>query len=852
MTAWPRNAGHFPLGNTLLSFLGAVLVLGVVSGCLFGGGNSPTVSLTAQERAWLDQHRDNITMFYNTDFPPLEYAASDGAFEGYGADIIAEIESLLDVRFIKTLSRDWNQHLAALEKGDCAIAPTIVQTPERAHYAFFTPPYATAPVVIIVSDKIQEKLSLAQLAGRRVAVVSGYATEQYVREHLGGTVALVRARTVAEGLRDVSFGQVDALVENLAVAAYFIKQEGLPNLRVAGSTDYSFAWSIGVSRHYPLLFSAIEKALAAIPPEQRGAIHQRWISLDTTTGLNPETVRLMKWTAAFTALLLLALSIITVVLKGRLNQKVLVLKQAQKELVAQTERLRESENLNRALFDQTVVFLGLLDTEGRIVKANQTSLQFIGMNAGQEQGKLFYEMPWWPDRAQAEAVCREGIAAVLRGGTFRREVPHRDTSGTDHIFDFSLSPLRDDAGALMYFIAEGRDITGLKRAEEERNRLQEQLLQSQKMEAVGRLAGGVAHDFNNMLQAIIGHTEMILEQIDSGSPLYEDLSEVRIAAERSADLTRQLLAFARKQTVMPKTLDLNETVEGMLKMLRRLIGENVSLVWHPGQDVFPVKMDPTQMDQILANLCVNARDAIAGVGQIVIETSNCAVDAAFCATHPGASPGQYAMLSISDTGKGMDEKTLANIFEPFFTTKELGQGTGLGLATVYGAIRQNHGLITVSSAPKQGTVFKIFLPRHVEQTEVEEPADAAECPPAHGELVLLVEDEPSILNVTRNMLQQIGYTVIAASSPRAAQTHAEKHQGLIHVLMTDVVMPEMNGRELAERLCAARPDMKCLFMSGYNADVIAHHGILNQSIHFIQKPFTKQALAAKLRELLES
>ena len=395
------------------------------------------------------------------------------------------------------------------------------------------------------------------------------------------------------------------------------------------------------------------------------------------------------------------------------------------------------------------------------------------------------------------------------------------------------------------------DITDRKRAEVEQEKLQAQLLQAQKMESIGRLAGGVAHDFNNMLGVILGHTEMALEQVDPAQPLHFDLQEIRKAAERSTELTRQLLAFARKQTISPRVLDLNQTVEGMLKMLRRLIGEDIHLSWTPGRDLWPVKVDPSQIDQILANLCVNARDAIAGVGKITIETGNTTFDEAYCGDHVGYVPGEYVLLAVSDDGCGMDKETLGKLFEPFFTTKELGKGTGLGLATVYGIVKQNNGFLNVYSEPGQGTTFRIYLPRYAGKAEQARTAAPQESAMRGRETILVVEDEPEILNLTKRMLEKQGYHVLTAGTPGEAIRLAEEHAGEIHLLMTDVVMPEMNGRDLAKRMISFYPNIRRLFMSGYTANVIAHHGVLDEGVHFIQKPFSIRDLAAKVRQALD-
>jgi len=359
----------------------------------------------------------------------------------------------------------------------------------------------------------------------------------------------------------------------------------------------------------------------------------------------------------------------------------------------------------------------------------------------------------------------------------------------------------------------------------------------------------VAHDFNNLLGVINGYAEMALEDLDPADPLYADMNEIASAGRRSANLTRQLLAFARQQTIAPKSLDLNEAVGGMLKMLQRLIGEDIDLVWKPATPLWPVLMDPAQIDQILANLAVNARDAIAGVGKLTIETAQVEFDEAYCREHLYTKPGQYVMLAVSDNGCGMDRETMAHLFEPFFTTKPQGQGTGLGLATVYGIVKQNNGFINVYSELGRGSTFKIYLPR----CEAEGVAAAEQAHPqaaTGAETVLLVEDDPALLKSSARMVELLGYTVLEANGPAEALRLAQEYAGAIHLLMTDVVMPGMSGRDLHQQIGALRPEIKCLYMSGYTANVIAHHGVLDPGIHFLAKPFTRRDLAAKLREAL--
>lgn len=453
------------------------------------------------------------------------------------------------------------------------------------------------------------------------------------------------------------------------------------------------------------------------------------------------------------------------------------------------------------------------------------------------------DLDWVTGQMEVHVASRTPYAIEYR-------ILHQD--GTVHWVFEKGAPIAGPGQQPLWLDGVILDITELKQAQQHNEELERKFLQSQKMESVGRLAGGVAHDFNNMLGVIIGHTEIAQEKLPADNPVQTELANIRAAAERSAALTQQLLAFARKQTYAPKVIDLNATVAGMLPMLSRLIGEDIDLAWRPGSDGQLIKMDPTQIEQILANLCVNARDAITDTGKITIETGTAVFDQAYCTEHPDFVPGSYVLLAVSDNGSGMDSETLAHLFEPFFTTKELGKGTGLGLATVYGIVKQNSGFINVYSEVGQGTTFRIYLARYQgEAVAVGSGALAVER--AQGrERILLVEDEPMLIEMTTSMLERQGYTVLSAATPSEAMRLAGEQGGAIDLLITDVVMPEMNGRELAARLADIVPQLKCLFVSGYTANVIAHHGVLDEGVHFMQKPFSSRELAAKVRGVLET
>jgi PAS domain S-box-containing protein len=395
------------------------------------------------------------------------------------------------------------------------------------------------------------------------------------------------------------------------------------------------------------------------------------------------------------------------------------------------------------------------------------------------------------------------------------------------------------------------DITERKRAELDREKLQSELLQAQKMESIGRLAGGVAHDFNNMLSVILGHADFASKQVESLNLVQDSLREIKIAAEHSADLTRQLLAFARKQMISPVVLDLNDIISGMLKMLRRIIGANIELSWNPGENLWPIKIDPIQANQIIANLAVNARDAIPGAGEISIKTANVSLNEADCTNQPDSDSGDYVMLTLSDTGQGMTKDVLSHLFEPFFTTKELGNGTGLGLATVYGIVRQNKGWIHVNSEPEQGSSFQIYFPRTAAAVNTEKTETiSAHAPAGHGEMVLLVEDESSVLKIVKFMLQKQGYGVLTASNPESALQIVKNYSGNIHLLIMDLILPGMNGNDLAAQIQATRPGLKCIFMTGYASSFIPNEGALESDMNFLAKPFGMNELAEKIRQTL--
>lgn len=510
------------------------------------------------------------------------------------------------------------------------------------------------------------------------------------------------------------------------------------------------------------------------------------------------------------------------------------------------DALKVSEEKFHKAFHSAPVLMSISTLEdGRYLEVNTAFVNATGYGRETTLGKTSTEIGFIASEDRSKIL--ETLKSERLVSNLELELTHAD--GSKFTCLYSAEIINVEGKKRLLSIAS--DITEQKQVEAEKEKLYSQLLQAQKMESVGRLAGGVAHDFNNNLSVIQGYTQIALEEMNENDSHYRNLKEVLDAAKRSGALTRQLLAFARKQTISPQVLDLNDTVEGMLRMLRRLIGENIELAWHPGHNLWEIKMDPAQIDQILANLCVNARDAINDVGKVTIKTQNAVLDEVFCSEHAGSAPGEYTMLVLIDNGSGMDKTTLEQIFEPFFTTKGIGEGTGLGLSTVYGIVKQNNAFLNVYSKPGKGSRFEIYIPRCQKDCIAKRPDHLEQIPKGHGETILLVEDDHTVLDLSRTMLEKLGYEVIGTKDPNEVTKILREYPGKIHLLMTDVVMPQMNGNELVKQMAKVYPDIQTLFMSGYTADVIARQGILDEGMNFIEKPFSMNQLGCKVREVLE-
>ncbi len=509
------------------------------------------------------------------------------------------------------------------------------------------------------------------------------------------------------------------------------------------------------------------------------------------------------------------------------------------------EALHDREKLFRALIENAADVVSLVDAQGSIIYTSPAVTRVLGYTSEEYVGLNTFDLLHPDDSAHYTALFEQLLQQP--GGKVAAQFRYQHKDGSWRWLEAVSSNLLAEP-SVQAIVVNFHDVT-------ERKQLEEQYRQAQKMEAIGRLSGGVAHDFNNILVVITGYSELLLSRyLHDNDEARKCVEEVKKAGERATTLTRQLLAFSRQQVLQPEVLDLNEVVANTEKMLRRLIGEDIDLITVPERTLRWIRVDPGQIEQVILNLVINARDAMPQGGKLVIKTANVELDETYTRQHVDVTPGPYVMLAVSDTGMGMDAETRSHIFEPFFTTKEQGKGTGLGLATVYGIVKQSGGDVWVYSEPERGTTFKIYLPRIAEETAsaLESRPDVSE-QPGGTETVLLVEDEDAVRSLARQVLETSGYTVLAASHGGEALRLWEQQPGPIHLLLTDVVMPGgLNGRELAERLKPLYPGLKVLFMSGYTDEAIIHHGVLEPGLSYLQKPFTPNSLVQKVREVLDA
>ena len=792
--------------------------------------------LGAAEQAWIREHpRVHVGIPI---FPPLSFADDSGRFVGITADYLHLIEEKTGLIF-EPVFLAWPEILSQAKQRKIDLFAGVA-TQERMADFDFTRPFFHLSYVIINRLEAPFIRDLDSLSGQKVTVIRNVAMHKMLELEYP-ELEIRPYDNLLEALQAVSSGRADVYVGGIMTASYLIQKNTLANLKVAAPVrNEKDPLSFAVRNDWPALANILDKAIMSITPEQNDAVLRKWLVVRVEKGVDWSL--LWQWVGGLGGFLLLVISGMVYgnrQLKREVSRRTEELNQANRDLAAQGTRLA-------SIINGTTDAVFIKNRQGQYVVVNDEVVRLFGKPREEILGRD--DSHFFPSDEAGELMATD--RKIMNGEEVVTVEEHLTMLNKATVYLATKGPIHDEHGSVSGLFGISRNITEIKNHEDERVKLERQLQQAQKMESIGHLAGGVAHDFNNMLSLIIGHAQQALRKAEPSQPDIKNLRGILNAAERSAELTRQLLTFARKQAVSPRVLDLNATVAGMLNMLQRLIGENIQLSWNAAANLWPVKVDPSQIDQILANLCVNARDAISGVGKVTIETGNTCFDPSHGEPHPEIVAGDYVRLTVSDTGCGMGKEIQEHIFEPFYTTKDVGAGSGLGLAMVHGAVRQNNGFITVISEPEQGSTFHIYLPR--ENSSFAEVAETKEHRHQGGcETLLLVEDDETLLELERSMLEESGYKVLAASSAVLAQSLARQYPDRIDLLVSDVIMPVMNGKDLRDRLLTMKPEMKVLFLSGYTDDIISDQSVIEEGIHFLQKPFSFESLTGEIRKILD-
>lgn len=808
-------------------------------------------------------------------FKPLVFIDENGRASGFFPDILDYI-ALKEGWEITYITGSWSECLSRIQSGEIDLQTAIAYSKEREDKLNFSE-YLIMDWASVFKQKGSSINTIFDLKDKVVSVVkSGITTDEFKRviEQFNIKCRIIEKNENIENLEAVHNKKADA---GVCPNIYGTTVEHNYNIErtpiVFSPIKLGFAVNKKGDQELLLTLNRYISEMKSDKDSVYYSIRDRWISGSKKDYITPKWLFPLMW---ILSALFITLAVFNLVLKKRVQTKTSELVAANRKLTLSEENyrilleqakdeikerkiaekaLKESEEIFSYLMKYSPVYIFFKDDQIRSLRLSNNYETMLGKPLKELIGKTMDDL--FPSDL-AKSMIQDDMRILNEG---KEIIVEEEFNG--RYYSTIKFPIKIE-GRPSYLAGYTIDITDRKIAEQENLKLQEQLLQSHKIESIGRLAGGVAHDFNNMLGVIIGHVELLVDRSDITEPIRNGLKAIQNAANRSADLTKQLLAFARKQTINPKIINLNEAVEGMLSMIERLIGEDIDLIWIGSKNVGKLEIDPAQIDQIIVNLCVNAKDAILDksedeavkTGRITIETGKAVIDKCYCFDNFDAKPGRYLILTVSDNGSGIENERLSMIFDPFFTTKEVHKGTGLGLASVYGIVKQNRGFINVYSELGEGTTFRIYLPEYCEDdnTNVD---DAAECsmqelPEAGDETILLVEDELWLLELGETMLKRLGYTVLTAGSPKEAVNIAENYPHDIDLLLTDVIMPEMNGRELAKKLADIRPNLKSIFMSGYTANVIAHHGVLDQDVYFIQKPFSIQELSKRIREVFKT
>ena len=788
----------------------------------------------------------------DANFPPYEYVGPRGEPEGYNVELVREL-ARHEGREVEIRLGPWKAILAEFDAGAIDLTSLAHSDARAAHYDLLVQTWTLKQGLSFKPGRTAYPQELDQLAGEVVAVEENGATHDLLRnlpEDRRPTI--VPAPDHRAALRMVDRGQATVAVGNALTLRFVAHELGIQGLvEVQGEAN---SYYLATQRGRGAELAWIPEGYARLGTDgTRDRLVEKYLAARPSPWAWRDVAGPIFVVAGFLAAAATAVGLWNRALRRRVWQRTAELRASLQDkdalahgLAGSEEALREANEALHSLIEASPLAVVVLDTAGRVRHWNAASERLFGWTADEAVGKSPLYVPDWHEAASRSLFDRAVRGETLTGIEAQRQ--RKDGALVD--VAISVAPVRGRAGAITGAIAVLADVG-------ERVQLEAQLRQSQKMEAVGRLAGGIAHDFNNLLTAITGYTDLLLLGLRDPS-LRARAEAIGKAADRAAALTSQLLSFSRKQVLTSRVIDLNAVLASVESVLRRVIGEDIAIVRVAAPGLWPVRADPSQVEQVLMNLAVNARDAMPAGGTLTLETANVDLTESFGRLNLGSRPGAHVLLAVHDTGAGMEPEVQKRVFEPFFTTKEAGRGTGLGLATVYGIVKQSGGYITLESAAGRGSTFRVYLPRAVaEEAGLPAAATPDEGPPSPRperrpvETILLAEDDEVVRDLAREILEAQGYTVLAARHAGEALLIAERHAGPIHLLVTDVVMPHMGGRELAERVGPLRPGMKVLYVSGYTDDAVLRHGVMGAEVAFLQKPFSAVALRSKVRMVLE-
>ena len=793
--------------------------------------------LSPEEKEWLRVMDGKIRLAPDPYFPPMEFFDEQGVYRGIAADYVRIIEQKTGISFKIVRLGDFEEILEKAANLEIDMVATVIETPERSEYLSFTRPYIRIPNVIVVSDNISINLSVEDLSEMHdVVYQGGYSIGPYLMQEHG----LYHIRPIThpgQALRELSTGQIQAMVGNLGVISHHIREMNLPNLRVAGDCGYDDVLSFAARSDWPMLIGILDKVLEDISQDERRAIENEWIGLSLPMFYHDS--RFWLGVSGLTLIFLLLLALFYAwnrTLKKQVALRTAAHKQAREDLADEVLR-------RRLLVEQSRDGIVVLDEEGGVYEANRQFADMLGYEM--EDCMRLYVWDW--DEQWSRQELLDMLRKVDSSGE-RFETRFRRKDGV--LLNVEISTNGAVIKGKKYIFCVCRNITERKQAEKEREKLQAQLLQAQKMESVGILAGGMAHDFNNLLHVISGNLQLLRKDNPEHHPNTRRIKVIEKSVERAGQLVSQLLLFSRKSEVRKKTLDLNREVTEVVQILKRTIPKMIEIRVDLGKNIRPFNADPVQIQQVLLNLGSNAADAMPLGGKLVIETGNLDLDGESSHVDLGLKPGPYVLLSVSDTGTGMDKETLSRIFDPFFTTKEVGKGTGLGLPTAYGIVRVHQGLITCDSEPGHGTTFRIYLPA-AKPGEIDPVEKEAHDPasPGGNATILLVDDEDEVRELTHEVLESSGYSLLSAGSAEEALDIYRKSKEIDLVIM-DLNMPGMGGLQGTRELIRLDPEARILISSGYTAHNHGHDALDAGAKDFMSKPFQMNQLLAKIREML--